>query len=74
LTPITRYDERGNQIEVAYLDEAGKPVRHKDGYAKWTARYPMFGVKPPGSAAAAREIALFSRLRASGDPSPTRKV
>jgi hypothetical protein len=26
----TRYNERGNQIEVAYFDEGGKPVRDID--------------------------------------------
>ena len=26
-------------IEEAYFDEPGQPTRHKDGYAKWTAKY-----------------------------------
>ena len=29
-----KYDERGNQTEWAYFDEAGQPTRHKDGYTK----------------------------------------
>ena len=24
---------------MAFFDEAGRPTRHKDGYAKWTAKY-----------------------------------
>ena len=30
------YDVRGNVVEAAYFDEAGKPTRSKDGYAKLT--------------------------------------
>ena len=27
---------RGRMVEVAYFDEAGKPMRAKDGYARFT--------------------------------------
>ena len=33
------YDERGNVTEEACFDEQGRPTRHKDGYAKVTAKY-----------------------------------
>ncbi len=38
-----KYDARGNQITAAYFDQAGKPARHKDGYALATARYDAAG-------------------------------
>ena len=34
-----KYDDRGNQIETSYFDEAGKPTRHTDGNHKFTAKY-----------------------------------
>ena len=34
-----RFDERGKQVEEAYFGLDGKPMLHKDGYARWTARY-----------------------------------
>jgi len=33
------YDQQGNQIEQAYLDENDRPTRHKEGNAKWVALY-----------------------------------
>jgi hypothetical protein len=44
-------------------------IKTRDGRA-----YPMFGVKPPGPAASARENALFFRPFARGGPLPARKV
>ena len=34
-----RLDERGNVTEVAYFDEAGRPVADSDGHARWTKAY-----------------------------------
>ena len=36
---LARYDERGNMVEANFLDEAGRPARHKDGYARLTKQY-----------------------------------
>ncbi|OAD21788.1 hypothetical protein THIOM_002442 [Candidatus Thiomargarita nelsonii] len=38
-----KYDERGNQIELAYFDAAGNPTLHKDGYHKITVQYDASG-------------------------------
>jgi uncharacterized protein YkuJ len=29
----------GKQVEEAYFDVDGNPILHKDGYARWTARF-----------------------------------
>ena len=39
----TGYDDRGNEIEDAYFDEAGKPVRSTDGFARLTTSYDARG-------------------------------
>src|SRR3954468_16488223 len=50
--------------------------RRLRGYEKAAPKqlYPMFGVRPPRSAAGARENPLFSRPFARGGPLPARKV
>ena len=38
-----RYNDRGQVIEMAYFDAAGKPARHKDGNTNWSKDYDKSG-------------------------------
>ena len=43
------YDERGNQIETAFFDEEGKPVRNNAGIARFEATYDERGNQIAGA-------------------------
>jgi YD repeat-containing protein len=38
-----RYDEKGNHVETAHFDTAGKPVVRKEGYHRWEGCYDQRG-------------------------------
>jgi hypothetical protein len=68
------YDERGNIIDEAFFNEAGKPVACKDGYARSKSRYDEYGTKidisyydPAGKPLRARVkiTAVFPRTQAA---------
>ena len=40
---VVKVNEQGLGVENTYFDAAGKPVRHKEGYSKWTRVYDKAG-------------------------------